>query len=76
MGWKKCKSFFILTFLYELWKTRQEQNLMYPSYCAIDKNIFLLHNIVTQLNNKAEIIFYWYKNNFLLENKEKFQVMF
>ena len=36
----------------------------------------LIDNVVTLLNNEAEIVSDWYKKNFLLANKDKFQAMF
>ena len=36
----------------------------------------LIDNVVTLLNNEAEIVTDWYKKNFLLANKDKFQAMF
>ena len=36
----------------------------------------LIENFATLLNNKAKIVSNWYKNNFLLANKDKFQAMF
>lgn len=47
------------------------------SYCAINNNNYcLLYNVIIQLNNEAEIVSNWCKNNFLLVIKDKFQVMF
>ena len=36
----------------------------------------LIEKVATLLNNKAKIVSDWYKNNFLLTKKDKFQTMF
>ena len=36
----------------------------------------LIEKVATLLNNEAKIVSDWYKNNFLLAKKDKFQTMF
>ena len=49
---------------------------MYADDHQIRASHQLIENVATLLNNKAKIVSDWYKNNFLLANKDKFQAMF
>ena len=49
---------------------------MYADNHQICASHQLIENVATLLNNKAKIVSDWYRNNFLLANKGKFQAMF